>query len=457
MTEFDPVAGVAARISVPVGFQGEFLTPGDEGYEEARIVFNRRLSLRPAVIAKCSSVADVQGALRVAREHGLPIAVRGGGHSGAGWSTIEGGLVVDLRPMRSVRVDPDTRTAWVSGGSQAMDLLAPASKHGLVPSTGLFGSIGLGGLLLGLGEGWLTPKYGYGNDSIEELEVVTAAGELLRVAADSHPDLFWAMRGAGANFGVVTAMKLRLHPLPEQVVGGNITIGEDGLRAATDYFWDFSEHGSRDSWLLGVYRMPEDGRPLISLSPGHIGPREEAARDLADLRGLGVPVSDTLQEMSYLDLINTAKSEEYPPRYLWDAFHFEFGQDPEPQKQLVLALQPLMPPGAALVLWRTVPVDQPVPSVARRLPGITFHIGGHWHDPAEDEMYLRWGRETTEAILASGLVTVAANTVNHVSSMTNARVRDLYGPADYTRLASLKAVYDPENTFRSNANIPPVT
>jgi FAD/FMN-containing dehydrogenase len=434
------------------GDRTQVVARGDDEYEAARGVFNVRLMRQPALIHRCRTAEDVRVALRVAHERGLGIAVRAGGHSHAGWSSIEDGLVIDLTSMRSIEIDAETSTAWVGGGTLAMDLVQAAARFGLAPVVGTTATVGIAGLLLGLGEGYLSAKHGFGTDNILELRVVTADGTIQTVSATSHPDLFWAMRGAGANFGVVTAFKLQLHPLPARAIRGRLTFVGDEVRPVTDHIWEVLHRGSPHYFPMVCYERDDGGQASVRFMPGHTGPAEEAELDLRRLREAASPSSDTTAPCSYPELIGAGIERA---RTVCDVYRFAFDGDLEAQKDLLLGLHAALPRFGQVWLWRTVPI---VPSsavgVAPRLPGITVGIAGTWHDPREDEEYLRWIRETSTTMVDSELALVASNTINHVHEIGPERIRRLYGD-DYTRLAALKAVVDPENVFRSNANIPP--
>ncbi|MGH2944733.1 MAG: FAD-binding oxidoreductase [Solirubrobacteraceae bacterium] len=455
------------EVAVPARFRGTILRPKDPGYDAARRIFNERLIARPAVIAQCAGVADVRAALRLACRHGLAITVRGGGHSVGGWSSIDGGLVIDLRPMRGIHVDPVTRSAWVGGGARAIDLIVEAAEHDLAPVTGVTADVGLGGLLLGLGEGYLTPRYGFGVDNVLALEVVTADERVLRVSADEHPDLFWAMRGAGANFGVVTAMHLRLHPAPQQGVGGFVTFAGDDMPRVTRHLWAVMDHGSEHYFPLARYDIDDAGRRRVAVIPGHVGPPDVAEREVGELRQCGTPVSDETAPMSYLDLIGEiggggARADEPDPprRQAWDLYQFPFGGDAQRQMDLLHdQVAGLVDTSRTpyLSLWRSVAPRAPgvAPSAAPRHHGIALFIASYWRDPGDDDEQVRRVREIGAACAESGLVTEAADAINHVGTLDDARARRIYGDQAYDRLARLKALYDPDNRFRRNCNIPP--
>lgn len=442
-------------------FRGRILIPGDEGYDAARELFNERVEGHPDVIAQCVGVADVRAALALARERDLAIAVRGGGHSVAGCSSNDGGLVIDLTPMRGVRVNPATATAWVGGGTRAIDLIVEAGQFGLVPVTGVSPKVGIAGLVMGLGEGYLTPKYGFGGDNVLAFELVTADGTVLQVSADEYTDLFWAMRGAGANFGVVTALKLRLHPLPPQTIGGWMMFGHRDVARVTNHLWHVMKTGSEHYFPFAVYELDADRKLRVRVLPAHIGPAELAQRELDPLRRCAAPISDDTRPMPYLDLVNEIGGPADDFLYLnrrraWDLYRFDYDTSRERQMEVLLEQADALTPTSHIDLWRTVPIPAPTSaSAAPRLPGIAFFLSSQWRDSADDEEQLRWMRNAAASLEASGVVTEAANGMNHVGVFEERRCRTLYGDSTYERLASLKAEYDPANCFRPNYNISP--
>ncbi|MEU3618025.1 FAD-binding protein [Streptomyces sp. NPDC006872] len=451
-------------VTAPARFRGALLTPADPGYDIARTVHNERAAAAPALIARCAGVADVRAALQLARREGLEIAVRGGGHSVGGYSSVGGGLVIDVSGLDWVRVDPATCTAWVGGGTRAIDLLIEAGEFGLVAVTGTIGTIGVGGLLLGLGEGYLTGRHGFGIDNVLELEVVTADERVLRVSADDNPDLFWAMRGAGANFGVVTAMRLRLHPAPERPMGGRLAFAGDDLAPVTAHLWQAMRHASPSFAPLATYMTGETGEPVVLVIPAHVGSADAAEQEAAALRHCGTPIIDDARFESYLDLIgevsNGAPQAEpgAAPRTAWEILRFPFDENSELQQQAFLdQVRALRGKGQwlSLVLWRTAAPPAPVPSAAPRHPGITVFIASYWRDPSEDEARVQEVRGIAQALFGTGLVAQAANGVNHLADPDETRLSAVYGAESYKRLTQVKAAHDPGNRFRHNANIPP--
>lgn len=443
----------------PARFRGELLAQGDEGYEGARAIRNQRVQGTPAIVARCRCAMDVIDALGIARNDGLEVSVRGGGHSVGGWSSNDGGLVIDLTLMRWVLVDPQARTAWIGGGTQAGDLLVEAGRFGLAAVTGIEPSIGVAGLTMGIGEGYLTPRLGYGADHLLAFELVTAEGKVMQVSADQHPDLFWAMRGAGPNFGVVTAIKVQLHQAPEHAVGGWITFDGAAAESVTEQIWQTMKSGSEYFSPLFLFQVGSSGRLEIKMLPGHTGSPAMAENEIDAFCEQLAPIADERRAGSYLEMI--FQEAEWGEREDWDLLRFPFDREPEQQRRVLLDQVRRggpegMTPERQIVLWRSVAPPAPASaSAVPRLQGITLNPLALWQDKAADSRELDWMHRTSAAFRASGVVEEAANAINHVSSTDEAQVRGVYGSATYERLAKLKAEYDPQNVFHRNFNVQP--
>lgn len=444
----------------PADLRGEVLTETAEGYEEARGIFNDRLAGRPSAIVRCAGVADVRATLDWARSEGLEVSIRGGGHGPGGWAVNDGGVVIDLTAMRWVLVDAEARTAWIGGGARAGDVVTETVSHGLVPVTGVTTSVGLGGLATGAGEGYLTPLHGYASDNVLAFELVTAAGDVLRVSETERPDLYWALRGAGPNFGVVTAMQLRLHPVPEHVTGGAVSFGPDDVARATHNLWDLMEHGSPYSFPQAMYGPGDDGETTVSVLPGHVGPADVAEREIEGLLAGASSGRDDTVEMTYVELLQQLEQEPgeiegFPTRHLWDCYHLPFEGPRTEQIDLVLSLLPALGPQVMLDLWPTRPGASAGPEgVMPRSPGVTLVVLGMWADARDDAHFAELVARIGERLRSSGLVQESPSGSNHVTVHDPARVRDLFGQEGYARLQGLKAEYDPTDVFRSCYHVP---
>ncbi|HSC92666.1 MAG TPA: FAD-binding oxidoreductase [Gaiellaceae bacterium] len=288
--------------------RGELITPGDQRYDDARMVWNASVDRHPALVARCAGTADVVEALRFARAAELPVAVRGGGHSVAGFGSCDGGLLVDLSPMQAVRVDADTRTATAEGGAVGAAFDRETQAFGLATTLGIVSSTGIAGLTLGGGIGWLQRKHGLAADNLTGAELVTADGRLMRASVDENPDLFWGLRGGGGNFGVVTSLSYRLHPVGPEVLSGLIAWPAEDAVEVLRRFRGFMSEAPDEVMAIAILRtappapfLPESvhGRPIAAIACCYVGPPEEGEPVLAPLRELGSPVGDALAVRPY--------------------------------------------------------------------------------------------------------------------------------------------------------------
>jgi FAD/FMN-containing dehydrogenase len=445
-------------------FAGQVVLPGDPGYDQARAVWNATADAHPAVVARCAGPGDVAAAVRFARDQDLLVAVRGGGHSYPGFSTCDGGIVIDLSPMAEVRVDPARRVATAAGGALLGELDRQAQAHGLACPTGHVSHTGVGGLTLGGGVGRLSRRFGLTLDNLLAVELVTAAGERVRTGPDSEPELFWGLRGAGANLGIATSFELALHPVGPQVTAGIAVhpIGRAGEVAAA-----FSDAmaAAPDTvtagmgWFVappGPPFPPEvAGRPVVVVNATHAGPPEDAQRDLAPLRGLG-PVLDTFAPRSYLEL--QAESDDH---YRWGRRNYWKGL-------LLAALAPAAVDTIGELLAAAPGPDCGVGLLSLggafgRVPEDATAFSGRdatlwllteavWDDPAEDPARVAWGRQAMAALQPFA---TSVNYVNDLGQLDQSGVRAAYGPAKYDRLVALKRTWDPANVLRRNQNIRP--
>jgi FAD/FMN-containing dehydrogenase len=452
---------------IPPELNGTFLTSREEIAEAVGLNYNQRLASQPWGIARCTGVADVKSALAFAQMSGLPVAVRCGGHGVPGWATVAGGIVIDLSLMRWARVDPHEGTAWVGGGTLAGDLAAEAAVFGFAAVTGLVRTIGLGGLALSCGEGYLSSSHGFAADQILEAQLVTPDGEVLTASADRNPDLFWGLRGAGANFGVVTALKFKLHPMRPEVLGGALRFAIDDAVPVLEHFWDRCRGADPGFWPSVEITAELDGTPLLRVITAHVGRPEDAKAELEGFRGCGRVIEDGARTMSYLQLLSNSLGtdeeklgEDTPGRTSWDMVCFPFDGDPRAQVQaLIGSLDAAGRPTAADMLagWRTLDV---LPGSTRGAvpcyPGVSMMAGSFWLDPAADEAGVRWVRESMGSIRGSGQAGEASSAPNHIDGADEHRVRAFFGAESYERLARLKARYDPQNVLSSNFNVAPV-
>ncbi len=445
-------------LSMLEGFSGELLRPGEPGYEEARRIHNGLIDKRPALIARCRGVADVAAAVNLAREESLEVSIRGGGHNVAGRSVTEGGLMIDLSPMRGIYVDPARRTARAQGGVNWGELNRETQLHGLAVTGGVVSTTGIAGLTLGGGIGWLMPKYGLTVDNLLSAEIVTADGRVLQASGEEHADLFWGLRGGGGNFGVVTSFEYQLHQVGPLVTGGFVihpfTAAVDLFRFFRDFLVELPEHMMV---VPGLLHAPDgSGAKLAALIVCHVGSLEEAERDLEPLRRFGSPLEVQVGPISY-NVMNSLLDAGSPKGALnyWKS-SFLRGLSDAAIETLVNQFAACPSPMTAVVIEHFRGAVTRIPSGAtavwHRQPGFNLAINGAWLDPSTTDENVAWARG---AIAAMGPYLAEQQYVNYVADDEGAdHLRAAFGP-NYERLVQVKRAYDPDNLFRLNHNIPP--
>ncbi|MFJ8867818.1 FAD-binding oxidoreductase [Streptomyces sp. NPDC102473] len=456
-----PTAADAAPAGLGSGFAGEIHVPGDPGYDEARTVFNSMIDRRPAVVAQCASEADVARALRFARDEELEVAVRGGGHSVAGMALSEGGLVVDLRRMRTVDVDREAGSARVGGGATMGDLDRATQPYALATTGGRVSTTGVGGFTLGGGSGWLERAFGLACDNLLAADVVTADGGTVHTSAYEHPELFWALHGGGGNFGVVTSLTLRLHDLPAMSMALLLFRPENGPEAVRTYR-DVMESapdaaGGACIYLTGPPEawVPEPmvGRLVCAVLVTYAGPE-------AELREVASPLLVLEREAEVIAGIPYADLQcmlDDPPgmRNYWSAEYLDGLPDDAAAAYCACASSLPVPSGSQHVLFpmggavARGPADYPLPW---RASPWAVHPFGVWESAADDEEAKRWVRRVRGAFMpwASGAVYL-----NFIGREGQERVVSGFGEHAYERLSRVKAHYDPGNVFHLNHNVKP--
>ncbi|GAA1600831.1 FAD-binding oxidoreductase [Kribbella sancticallisti] len=434
------------------GFEGTLVRPGDEEYDAGRAVWNAVVDRRPALIARCASTADVVAAIRYGREAGLEIGVRGGGHSFLGLPVVDDGLLIDLSGLSAVRVDPGTRRAWIGGGALLGALDVAAQRYGLATTAGNVSHTGVGGLTLGGGTGWLGRLLGLACDNVASYELVTADGAVLRVDAKNHPDLFWALRGGGGNFGVVTEFEFRLHPVGTQAMVVNLDYEMDEARTALRGWRDLLAHTPRRATPVArVGPSAEfDGRRMASIGFVWVGDPEEGRQLMTAYSGIGRPTARRVRELTYLDLqTGDDEIEQHALRRYCKGLYLR----QLPDQAIDAFLAPGHEIGARLALNGGAIADVPpgASAYSHRDALVEFTTSAGWSDPAEDATRLAATRT-----YAAGLEPFSSGSyVNTLSDDGTASVRRAYSTADLTRLATIKRQYDPTNTFHRTANIQP--
>jgi FAD/FMN-containing dehydrogenase len=435
---------------------GVILATGAD-YEAARRVWNGNVDRRPALIARCSNTSDVQHAVGFASSRSLLVSVRGGGHSAPGYGTNDGGMVIDLAPMQAINVDPARRTARAEGGVPWREFDAATQGHGLATTGGTVSSTGIAGLTLGGGLGWLMGKYGAVVDNLISVEVVTADGQLRRASLAEHPDLFWALRGGGGNFGVVTSFEYRLHPV-SQVLGGMVLHPLDRAADMLRFYRDFCTTLPDEAEAYAALVTSPEGVPMAAMLLGYNGPLEEGERVLAPARRFGQPAADTVTPMPYgarQAMLDPHNSEHGLHRYWRSAFTEQISDDLI--KVMVDAAARFSSPMSALFLFHVHGAVTRVPADAMafgaRRAQWDFDAIGQWTDGSESSGHIAWVRDIWGK-LEPHLNGTAY--INHIAADDRPeKVRASFGH-NHGRLREIKAVYDKANMFRVNSNIPPV-
>ena len=443
---------------------GEVITPADPHYDETRAVWNAMIDKRPALIIRCAGVADVIAAVQFARSQELEIAVRGGGHSLPGFSTSDGGIVIDLSAMKGIRVDPDAERVVAQGGVTWRELDHETQAFGLALTGGLISTTGIAGFTLGGGIGWLMRKYGLTCDNLEAVDLVTADGRLVRASEHENPELFWGLRGGGGNFGIVTSFEFRLHRVGPTVLAGPIFFpGEQAtqiLRGYREYTADLPDEMTT---LVNLTTAPPapflpadvHGKKVVAVIGVYAGPPDEGRRIAEPLRHLGTPITDLLGPMPYtmmqslLDGLFSAGARNYfKAGYL-------AGLSDEAIDTLVRFHGPSISPSSEIHIQHLGGAVARVPDGATAFGGreapYLMNVVARWTDPGTDDAQIAWARDL---YAAAEPFTTGGTYVNFLSEGDD-RVAAAYGPDKLERLARLKEAWDPTNAFRLNQNVKP--
>jgi FAD/FMN-containing dehydrogenase len=441
--------------------------PASREFTESCTIWNAMIERRPGLVVRCSSAADVSHVVRFARRHDLLVAVRGGGHNIAGNALCDGGVMIDLSPLKSVEVDPVGRTARVGGGATLADMDRACQTHALATPLGVNSTTGIAGLTLGGGFGWLSRRFGLTIDNLISAEVVLANGNVVRASAQDSPDLFWAIRGGGGNFGVVTSFEFRLHPVGPEVLSGMVIHPLDAARGTLRFLRDFLPTTPEEFVCWFVMRkapplpfLPPEwhGKEILALAMCYSGPDlREGERITAPLRQFGKPIADVVAPHPYtvwqtiLDPLLTPGARNY-----WKSHDFADVSDglidvlidaarrlPDPSCELAFAQL-----GGAVTR-----VANDATAYSHRDGQFVLNVHGRWEDPAKDAECIGWARDLFKAAapFATGAVYV-----NFLTQDEGDRVRAAYG-RNYDRLGAIKNRYDPRNLFRVNQNIRPVS
>jgi FAD/FMN-containing dehydrogenase len=433
---------------------GEILTPESEKYDEERKIWNGMIDRRPAMIVQCKNSSDVVAAVNYARVHNLAVSVRGGGHNVAGNSICEGGLMIDLSKMKGIDIDPQNKTAKVEPGVILRELDEATQKYNLATTTGTVSETGVAGLTLGGGLGWLMGKHGFACDNVISVEIVTADGQLLRADEKNHEDLFWAIRGGGGNFGIVTLFEFRLHDFGPTVLAGMILYPMEQAKMVLQHYRDYTRTAPDELMAYSGFIVTPDGLPVAFVLPAWMGKTEDGEKHLAPLRSFGSPLADMVAEIPYTTLqsILDAAAPAGIRRY-WKSGYFKNLSDELLDiclKYVAERPSPLSPVLFYHIRGAAAKKQVSETSFGHRSDMWDSDIISQWMEPADDEKNIEWTRKFWKEIepLTEGVY------VNHLDSDDNFRVKNAYG-SNYSRLQEIKRKYDPDNFFRMNNNIIP--
>jgi FAD binding domain/Berberine and berberine like len=443
-------------------FEGHVVGPSDPDYDLARRVWNATADRRPGLIARCATPGDVAAALVFARERDVEIAVRGGGHSYPGFSTCDDGIVIDLSPMRAVSVDSDRRVATVDAGALLGDVDRATQRHGLVCPNGAVSHTGVAGLTLGGGMGRLMRRFGLTIDNLASVDLLTADGEIVVVSDVSQPELFWGLRGAGANFGIALAFRFRLDELRTGVAFGAAVWPAERAHDMAAVFRQWSLEVSDDLTAALSLFVASDafgpdlaGRPVVVVSVGHLGDDDIVARDMAPLMALS-PVTASFPRISYLQM-QTCNDDYYAwgQRNYWKGLLLDdVGDDTITVMLDRLDVVPSPQCGFGMITMggAVAAVDDDATAFSGRHARWWLTTEALWHASSRDDEHMSWGRESFRQLQR---MAATVNYINDLGEPSEHNLRDVYGPQRYGRLVELKRTWDPTNIFHLNQNITP--
>lgn len=449
------------------GFKGPVLRPDDDGYDEARKVFNGMIDRRPAIIARCTDADDVVVLVNLARENHLPISIYGGGHGVTGSAVVDAGICADMRGMKGITVDAEARTVRAEAGLTWGEFDAATQEHGLAVTGGRVSDTGIAGLTLGSGSGWLERKLGFVCDNMTAAEVVTADGRKLTASEDENADLFWGLRGGGGNFGIVTAFHLRLHPVGPIVLGGMLIWPSQMAGDVVRFYRDFmleapDELGAGLAFITAppapFVPEPVRGQPVVGMIVCYAGPVEEGEEVLRPMREFGPPGIDLVQPMPYVAVQRLI--DEGNPKGMQNYWSGDFlAELPDEAIDVLVehATKPVSPLSQMLLVrggGAIARVDDDATAFGQRDAPFNVHWLSMWPDPADNERNIAYTRAIATAMKPW---TTGRVYLNYIGDEGSGRVEAAYGPERYARLQALKAKWDPQNVFRHNQNIAPAT
>jgi len=445
--------------------RGTLLLSGDPGYDDARSIWNAMIDRRPALIARCLGVADVVVCVNFAREQGLAMSIRGGGHNISGLAVCDGGLMVDLSLMRGVWVNPTALTAHAQAGCLLGDVDRETQLHGLAANLGFVSNTGIAGLTLGGGFGYLTRRFGWTCDTVLSIDVVTASGTLVRASERENPDLFWGLRGGGGNFGVATGFEYKLHPVGPEIIGGAIAWrGEDAPRVL-EMYRTLTEQAPREFTCVAVLRPAPPapwlakevhGKPIVAIFVCYTGPVEEGEKRVAPIKKFGKPVGDIIQRRPYVSQQSLLDATQPKGRrYYWKSEYLP-GHKPEMLAKLMEHAGRIVSPHSAIVVFPLDGALNQLPEdyspMGNRDTASVLNITASWESMKDDQANMEWARTAWQDMRRFSTGGTYINFLTEDES--EERVQAAYRKT-YDRLVEVKTKWDPTNLFRRNKNIAP--
>ena len=461
----DSMLGKEAVDALKGRLRGSVLAAGDPGYDDARSIWNAMIDRRPALIARCLGVADVVAAVAFARERGLPLSVKGGGHNIAGLAVCDDALLLDMSAMRGVLVDPAARVARAQAGCLLGDVDRETQLHGLAAILGFVSNTGIAGLTLGGGFGYLTRRFGWTSDTVRSMEMVTADGRVVRASDAENPDLFWGLRGGGGNFGVVTSFEYELHPVGPEIVAGGIAWRAEDAPALLERYRAIAEDSPVELTVAAALRLAPPapwlspavhGKPIVAFFVCHSGPLDQAEREVAPIKAFGAPVGDIVQRRPYVSqqaLLDATQPKGR--RYYWKSEYLP-GLSPALLAKAVEHAGRILSPHSAVIFFpiggkvAALPPDHS--AVGNRDARVVLNVAAAWERPADDQANVQWARAAWEDMRS---FSTGGTYVNFLTEEEGGeRIRAAYG-GNYQRLVDVKTKWDPGNLFRMNKNVAP--
>ena len=443
--------------------RGPLLQRGDPGFDEARSVWNAMIDRRPALIARCLGVSDVIACVNAAREHGVPLSVKGGGHNIAGLAVCEGGLMLDMSLMRGVWVDPAARVARAQAGCLLGDVDAETQLHGLAAVLGFVSNTGCAGLTLGGGFGYLSRRFGWTSDNLASVDLVTAGGQMIRASEQENSDLFWGLRGGGGNFGVATSFEYKLHPVGPDIIAGAIAWRGEEAAGVLEMYRSLAAQAPRELTCIAALRLAPPapwiakevhGKPIVALFVCHSGPLAEAERLIARIKAFGAPVGDVIQKRSYVSqqmLLDATQPKGR--RYYWKSEYLR-SLDPGLFTRAIEHASRIVSPHSAILIFpldgalNELPEDHS--AAGNRDAAAVLNIASSWEHADHDSANIEWARNAWRDMreFSTGGTYINFLTEEEGDERTRAAYR-----TNYARLAEVKARWDPSNFFHTNKNI----